>query len=83
MSIEIENCRETPPKTVFDGFAYRPYNENYDGWIMTQKKPSFVVEMAYQIIDMHKEINELRREIWNLKQKEEILDSINKQFLGK
>jgi hypothetical protein len=47
---------------------HRKFEEKYDGWINEQLDPSPVVNMAADIIEMHHEINRLRRENWTLKE---------------
>ena len=59
------------PTYIFDGFCHRPYKEETDGWMMVMKDETPAVELAHEIIDQHKEINRLRRRIWELEQKHE------------
>ena len=51
---------------IFDGFCHRPYDEKLDGWRNTQigfdEFP--ILDMAQQIIEMGREINRLRRLVW-------------------
>jgi hypothetical protein len=57
------------PRKIFDGFAYRPFNEDTDGWIDDQPDISDypAVQNAQNILSMFDEIKELRKEVWRLK----------------
>ena len=54
--------------TVFDGFCHRSYDEDIDGWMEDQLDESSVpsLQIAKDIISLYSEVNELRRENWNL-----------------
>lgn len=67
----LEEYDEFADSTVFDGFCHRQFNESLDGWRRTQIRPGdfSAVDLAFQIIEMADEINRLRREIWELKQR--------------
>lgn len=62
-----------PPRSVFDGFCHRPYDEEFDGWMLEQPEeyeyPS--IQMARDILMMFQEIQVLRRENWQLKKRAE------------
>ena len=71
-----------PPTQVFDGFCYRSYNEDTDGWIEDQpsSKEFPSIDMARDIVAMFEEISRLRREVWRLKKIEEKHDDILKAY---
>ena len=68
-SIEEWESEWTPPATVFTGFCHRSYDERKDGWMREIKPETKIVSLAREIIDQHEEINELRREVWELRQR--------------
>lgn len=55
-------------RTVFDGYCYRQYNADIDGWRdLSPTSLEFpIIETARQILDMAEEINRLRIRVWEL-----------------
>ena len=66
MSVNISNME---PRMVFDGFCYRDFNEETDGYAdeMPTAREFPAVEQAQGVMDMFDEIKRLRRENWELK----------------
>jgi hypothetical protein len=60
---------KTPPRTVFDGYCERGFDENMDGWILEQLDERDIpsVQMAKDILALYAEANALRRENWQLR----------------
>lgn len=57
------------PRYVFDGFAYRPYSTQLDGWRDEQPLPSQFpcVLQAQSVLDLFAELCTARRELWQLR----------------
>lgn len=66
------------PNSVYDGFCHRPFNEEYDGWMLEQPEINEypAVLIAKDILAMYNEIKALRKEVWHLRKNEKLLDNI-------
>jgi len=61
---------------VDDGYCQRPFDEERDGWL-DEQLPEHVVpslQIAKDIIALYQEVNELRRENWQLKKQSELYE---------
>lgn len=68
---DLINPNFDPPGSVFDGFCHSSFNEERHGWLRTQQsaRDNPVVMMAYGIIELHRENNELRRRLYDMAKK--------------
>jgi hypothetical protein len=55
---------------IFDGFAHRNFNPQFDGWRNELPDPALYpsLQMAQDIVAMFDELSEARRKIWHLEQ---------------
>lgn len=56
---------------LFDGFAHRPFDPNFDGWMNELPDPEDFpsVRMAEDILRLYERVARLTRENWDLKQR--------------
>lgn len=70
--------RYTEGDTIFDGFCYRQWQEDLDGWMneVPSRGEYPVVAMAEGILDLYRDLTAERRENWALKKRVKQLETV-------